>query len=238
MTSVQKGIKVAAIVLAVFIICIIINAILSVVGYFGLSNNNKNYNNTFSNIKNIEIDLNSANVELRSGEEFRVEANNVSDNLKVRERNGNLYIEEDTFWLWNNSGGEIIIYVPSILDKLSIDTAAGTTTINDITSRSTDLDMGAGILKVSNSSLADLELDCGVGDISLMGEILGRSSIDAGVGEINLNLTGGEELYSLDIDKGIGNITINGTNFDNTTYGSGVNRIDIDGGIGNITVDF
>lgn len=238
MTSVQKGIKVAAIVLAVFIICIIINAILSVVGYFGLSNNNKNYNNTFSNIKNIEIDLNSANVELRSGEEFRVEANNVSDNLKVRERNGNLYIEEDTFWLWNNSGGEIIIYVPSILDKLSIDTAAGTTTINDITSRSTDLDMGAGILKVSNSSLADLELDCGVGDISLMGEILGRSSIDAGVGEINLNLTGGEELYSLDIDKGIGNITINGIDFDSTTYGSGVNKIDIDGGVGDITIDF
>lgn len=238
MTSVQKGIKVAAIVLAVFIICIIINAILSVVGYFGLSNNNKNYNNTFSNIKNIEIDLNSANVELRSGEEFRVEANNVSDNFKVREGNGNLYIEEDTFWLWNNSGGEIIIYVPSILDKLSIDTAAGTTTINDITSRSTDLDMGAGILKVSNSSLADLELDCGVGDISLMGEILGRSSIDAGVGEINLNLTGGEELYSLNVDKGIGNITINGIDFDSTTYGSGVNKIDIDGGVGDITIDF
>ncbi len=257
MTGVQKGIKIAAIVLAIFIICIIINAILSVVGYFGLSSNTKDYSDTFSDINNIEIDLSSASIEIRNGTEFRIEASNVSDNFKVRERNGNLYIDEDNFWLWNNNGGEIILYIPSDLNELNIDTGAGETSISDITARNLELDMGAGILEinnstfyessidggtgtidVTNSSLTDLELDCGVGDIKINGDILGRSSISAGVGEITLNLTGGESQYSLIVDKGLGNITINGTNFDNTTYGSGVNRIDIDGGIGNITVDF
>ena len=257
MTGVQKGIKIAAIVLAIFIICIIINAILSVVGYFDFSSNTKDYSNTFDNINNIEIDLSSASIELRSGTEFRIEASNVSDNFKVRERNGNLYIDEDNFWLWNNSGGKIVLYIPSQLNELNIDTGAGKTSISDITARKLELDMGAGTLEVinsifyessidggtgtidiTNSTLTDLELDCGVGDINITSEVLGRSSISAGVGEITLNLTGGESLYSLIVDKGLGNITINGIDFDNTTYGSGVNKIDIDGGIGNITIDF
>ena len=256
MTGVQKVIKIAAIVLAIFIICIIINAILSVVGHFSLSNS-KDFTKNYSNINNIEIDLNSASIEIKSGTEFKIEAKNVSDNFKVKERNGNLYIDEDTFWLWNNSGGKVILYIPTDLNELSIDTGTGTTIIKDITARNLELDMGAGILEidnstfyetnidggtgsvdVTNSSLTDLELDCGVGDISINGEIIGRSSINAGIGEITLNLTGGEENYSLMLEKGLGSIKINDEEFNNTTYGSGYNKIDIDGGIGSIYINF
>ena len=257
MSGVQKGIKIAAIVLAIFIICIIINAILSLIGFLGFSNGDNEFTQSYEDISSIEIDLTSANVEIKEGSEFRVEATNVSDNFKVRERNGNLYIEEDNFWFWNNSGGEVIIYVPQELNQLDIDTGAGSTIISSITASrlnvdqgvgkieindasfaNSEIDGGTGTITVANSIFSNMELDSGVGEIEFTGQILGRSSIDSGIGEINLNLTGGEELYTLTIDKGLGDLKINNNSYSSTTYGSGTNRIDIDGGVGEININF
>ena len=42
MTGTQKGIKIAAIVLAIFIICIIINGIIMLIGSFAISKGNVN----------------------------------------------------------------------------------------------------------------------------------------------------------------------------------------------------
>ena len=257
MTGVQKGIKIAAIVLAIFIICVIINAILSLVGILGYPGGDNDFIQSYNGIDNVEIDIGTANIEIKYGAEFRVEANNVSDNFEVRENNGNLYIEEDGFWIWGNTGGDIILYVPSELDELNIDTGAGTVVIDDIIARKFNLDQGSGTIKISNSEfyeseidggtgnidvtgsiLRDMELDCGVGDVNITAEVLGKSSVSAGVGSIDLSLNGGEELYTLRIDKGLGNLDINGTGYKSTTYGNGSNKIDIDGGIGNIDINF
>lgn len=257
MSGVQKGIKIAAIILAIFIICLIINVVLALLGFFGYSKGDNDFIKSYINISNVEIDLGSANIEIKHGTEFRVEASNVADSFKVKEHNGNLSIEEDNFWFWNNSGGEIILYVPNELTKLDIDTGSGTTIINNITAQNLNIDQGAGMIEINNSNFSnseidggtgsitvtnsifrDMELDSGIGQINFTGEILGRSYISAGIGEINLNLTGSEELYSLTIDKGIGDIKINGESYNNSSYGTGNNEIDINGGIGSIEINF
>lgn len=258
MSGVQKGIKIAAIVLAIFIICIIINAILALVGSFAYAEGDITFLESYNDISNIEIDLGTTNLEIKKGVEFKVEASNVTDKFHVRERNGNLYIEEDSFWLFgNNKAGKVIVYVPDYLNELSIDTGAGETTIDSISAREFTLDYGAGVININNSDfsnaeidggtgaininntiLTNVELDTGVGEVNFNGEILGRSSINTGIGEVNLTLTGGEDLYSFRLDKGIGNITVNGEDYGRSSYGDGANIIDIDGGIGDITINF
>ena len=87
MTGVQKGIKIAAIVLAIFIICLIINAILALVGSFAYAEGDIDFSESYTEVSNIEIELNTTNLEVKVGDTFKVEASNVTDKFKVKKRN-------------------------------------------------------------------------------------------------------------------------------------------------------
>lgn len=258
MTGVQKGIKIAAIVLAIFIICLIINSILALIYSLAYTKGDINFIQSYSNIDSIEIDLSATNLEIKQGPEFKIEASDVTDKFRVRERNGYLSIEEDGFWLFgNNNAGSVTVYVPDYLEELNIDTGAGTVSINDISARYLELNQGAGIIKINDSTfdkseidggtgtidvdasvLKNMQLDTGVGEVNFRGQILGDSSVDSGIGEVNITLTGGEELYELRIDKGLGDFTINNEDYGRSTYGIGPNKIEIDSGIGSTNILF
>ena len=257
MNEFHKIIKIGAIILAIFIIVLIINGIFMFANMFINDDNDNNIVQVYENINDIEIDLNNSNLIIKRGEEFKVEANNVSNSFKVKKNNATLKIEESNFWFFNNNAGEVIVYVPSNIDELNIDTGAGKITVDDIYASKFELDSGAGVVSVSNSNfdrtnidggtgtidvlnttLSNLDLDVGVGEVNINGEILGNSKIDCGIGEVNLTLLGGESLYKLDIDSGIGDIKINDANFNDTIYGNGSNKVEIYGGIGSINIYF
>ena len=256
MSEGQKWIKIGAIALAVFIILIIINAILLIFGIIGgFNRGTKDFTERYTNINNIEIDVNASSINIVKGDSFLVEAKGVSDNFRVIDRRNTLEIEEDSFWFFNNSSGEITIYVPSDLNELVIDGGSGEILIEDITTNKLELDLGAGLININNSTFnnsdidggvgvlnannttfTNLSLDSGVGEVNISGNIYGNSEIDGGIGEINLNLTN-ESLYRFIVDKGLGDISVNGTSISGT-YGSGENVIDIDNGIGAVNITF
>ena len=255
MSEGQKWIKIGAIALAVFIILIIINGILFLLGalsFFG--SGTKDFREYYSNIESIEIDVNASSVNIIPGDEFLIEASGVSDSFRVKERRNTLEISEGAFWLFNNSG-EITIYVPNDLNELNIDGGSGEIKIANIIADKLELDLGAGLIEINSSTFCradidggvglinafdttfnSLDLDAGVGKVSIAGDILGNSKIDGGVGEIELILSN-ESLYRFNVDKGLGDITVNGESINNT-YGSGENLIDIDNGIGAVTITF
>ena len=256
MSEGQKWIKIGAIALAVFIILIIINGILFLLGalsFFG--SGTKDFREYYSNITSIEIDVNASSVNIIPGDEFLIEASGVSDSFRVQERRNTLEISEDSFWLFNNNSGEITIYVPNDLNELNIDGGSGEIKIANIIADKLELDLGAGLIEIKSSTFyradidggvglinafdttfSSLDLDAGVGKVSIAGDILGNSKIDGGVGEIELILSN-ESLYRFNVDKGLGDITVNGESISNT-YGSGENLIDIDNGIGAVTITF
>ncbi len=256
MSEGQKWIKIGAIALAVFIILIIINGILFLLGALSIfSSGTKDFREYYSNITNIEIDVNASSVNIIPGDEFLIEASGVSDSFRVKERRNTLEISEDSFWLFNNNSGEITIYVPNDLNELNIDGGSGEIKLTNIIADKLELDLGAGLIEINSSTFyrADidggvglinafdttfnsLDLDAGVGKVSIAGDILGNSKIDGGVGEIELILSN-ESLYRFNVDKGLGDITVNGESINNT-YGSGENLIDIDNGIGAVTITF
>ena len=264
MNNFQKVIKVFAICLAVFIIANICMLIFSGLALFThIDNKNepwKEFEAAYENIDTLDIDIAYSNIEIKSGNEFKVEASTKSD-LNCKQVNGKLKIEEKNKWFINNTlVGEVIIYVPNgiTLKEIDLDTGAGEISLENIQAESLNLDHGAGVLKILNcnfnktdidggagkieisaSRLNNLDLDCGVGKVEMEAYVTGNSRISAGIGEINLTLLGSKEDYQITAEKGIGSIRIeNQECSSNTIYGSGNNKIKIDGGIGSIIVEY
>lgn len=266
MNKFQKVIKVFAICLAVFIIgniCMLIFSGIALITGFDASSNSeklKEFNKTYQNIEIIDIDIASSNIEIKSGNEFKIEADTKNE-LTCKEVNGKLKVEEDNNWFINsNLSGNIVIYIPEgiILRELDLDTGAGEIKVENIKAEKFDLDQGAGLLKIINSKfdkididggagkievdsseLNNLDLDCGAGKVEIESKITGNSKISAGVGEINLSLIGNKEDYQITAEKGIGSIRIeNQECSSNTVYGTGDNKIKIEGGIGSIIIEY
>lgn len=270
MSNTQKIIKIGAIALAIVIIINIFYLIISGISWLFAFNTTPTttdelitFEETYQDVKAIEIDGVAASIEITSGttSKVAVEARNLDNKLKVNIKNGVLKIEEQGKWIrQTSSNGTIYITIPKtiILDELTIDTGAGKFLIQDITVKEFDVDHGAGVLEINNvnfskadidggagmiqiknSTLNNLELDAGAGKVEIEASITGTSEINCGVGEVDITLTGTEEDYQIMTEKGIGSIKINGEEQkNNTTYGIGDNQLQIEGGIGSIEVSF
>lgn len=266
MTNLQKGIKYCAIAFGVFIIVSILSVILGAVGIIdiittGGSRTGESFTKTYQDIRSIDIDVAYSDILVTIGEEFKVEATNISRNFSSKVTNDTLKIKEKKNWFWmGNSSGKIIVTVPedAVLQDVSIDSGAGRIALDKILASSLDVSQGAGLLtirdgdfsrtnldggagkiEVSSSILNNLELDAGVGKVDIEAMITGNSEIDSGVGEIHLRLLGEKEDYRIRADKGLGSLHIDGKSYsDNASFGNGSNFIEIDGGVGSIVVDF
>lgn len=260
MNSGQKVIKIGAIALAVFIIICIVNALLFALTPLVYNGKTKNVDEVYQNIANLDIDTDASKITIIKGAEFRITGKDVSDNLKIKQRGESLTVKENRGWFWrNDTVGEITITIPDgILNKLDIDTGAGSVDITDLNVTDFDIDQGAGTITIDNSvfrrtgidggagkiditasTLHNLDLDAGVGKIDIEGYVTGNSEIDCGVGEVNLSILGLKEDYSLHVQKGVGSINIDGTSYsDDARFGTGTNIIRVDGGVGSININF
>lgn len=263
MTPFQKGIKIFAISLAVFIICIIVSSIMSAFHLMfwvtgGINDNGHREVSTynFDDIKYLDIDLGGVNLEIREGNEFKIETDN--SNIDVRSKNNSVKIEERSWFFWRTHTGTVTVYIPkNSLDETSIDVGAGKVSIDGLYTDSFDLDHGAGYVSIENSNFSRVDIDGGAGKIDIKNstlrnlnfdtgvgstnvsnsKLLGKSEISVGVGSVKLDLNDSIEDYTIETDKGLGSIKINGTET-NGKMGSGPNHLDVDGGVGSITIDF
>lgn len=267
MSTTQKIIKNLALAFAFFLIITIFGTIALVFNIIG--NIFFNPNNILDNPKIIDIskeieyfdiEISSTDLEIIASKDYKIET--TSSNLKIKEKNNKIIIEEKQKSLFQ--AGEVaktIIYIPKekIIKDLKLETGAGVLNIEELTINNLDLELGAGkvnidnlkVLKetnisggtgqvnIINSELSNTDLELGVGELNLNTKLLGRSSIESGVGTSNIKLIGNKEDYKIKVSKGIGKIKVNKKDISNsTTYGEGNNIITIDGGIGNINISF
>ena len=271
MNQTQKIIKYLAIALAIFIIINIISAII-----FGIilatrifypeiiDNKDLNFdeiqelNLTNEEIMNIDLDLSSTSLVIKTNDIFKIETNN---NLKTKINKNTLYIEEKNYrFNISDNSHELIIYLPNNMvfndididagagridiEKLSykntkIDFGAGKAVINNLNITSTaEIDGGAGEIIINSSNINNLDLDTGIGNFEVNAILTGNTEINSGIGKVTVNLLNSINNYKLIINKGIGSIKlnkekINGDNF----YGDGFNIIEIDNGIGEIEIN-
>ncbi len=265
MTTLQKVIKYLAMAFAIFLTVTIIGGILSAAGLFGgllagdaVVEDIKTYSVT-SEIHNLNIRINAADLYIKEGDAFSVESN--LKHLKVEEKGGILTIEGTKRFGSTYNGAVLTIYVPAgtVFDNTNLATGAGRLTIEKLSSgtldfelgtgdvsinsliatKSADIEGGAGRITISSGALKDLDLEMGVGQLNLTSALIGDCQLDLGVGESNITLIGSKEDYKLDLEKGLGNISVDGKNVsDYGSSGNGTNRVEINGGIGAINVKF
>ncbi len=274
MTTAQKVIKYLATAFAVFLIITIISAILSggyaLLSALGLIHTNKDIvmenlkviSKEVKEVTTLKIDLAYTNLDIKTGDDFKVETNN--SNITFEENNGSVKIkEENRNWLKNdNISSNLIICIPEdmiAIDETKIQTGAGKINIEKLNTQSLYLELGAGDVYIENviatgetkidggvgktelkyCEINNLKANLGMGEFTFSGKITGKSEIDSGVGAINIDLIDNKNNYKIDVSKGLGNVTLDGQKLEtDRVYGIGENYLDIDGGIGEIKIDF
>ena len=274
MTTAQKVIKYLATAFAVFLIITIISAILSgvyaLLSVLGLIHTNKDIvtenlkviSKEVKEVTTLKIDLAYTNLDIKTGDDFKVETNNSK--ITFEENNGSVKIkEENRNWLNNNNmSSNLIIYIPEdmiAIDETKIQTGAGKINIEKLNTQSLYLELGAGDVYIENviatgetkidggvgktelksCEINNLKANLGMGEFTFSGKLTGKSEIDSGVGAINIDLIDNKNNYKIDVSKGLGNVTLDGQKLEtDRVYGIGENYLDIDGGIGEIKIDF
>ena len=274
MTTAQKVIKYLATAFAVFLIITIISAILSgvyaLLSALGLIHTNKDIvtenlkviSKEVKEVTTLKIDLAYTNLDIKTGDDFKVETNNSK--ITFEENNGSVKIkEENRNWLNNNNmSSNLIIYIPEdmiAIDETKIQTGAGKINIEKLNTQSLYLELGAGDVYIENviatgetkidggvgktelksCEINNLKANLGMGEFTFSGKLTGKSKIDSGVGAINIDLIDNKNNYRIDVSKGLGNVTLDGQKLEvDRVYGIGENYLDIDGGIGEIKINF
>ena len=274
MTTAQKVIKYLATAFAVFLIITIISAILSggyaLLSALGLIHTNKDIvtknlkviSKEVKEVTTLKIDLAYTNLDIKTGDDFKVETNN--SNITFEENNGSVKIkEENRNWLKNdNISSNLIICIPEdmiAIDETKIQTGAGKINIEKLNTQSLYLELGAGDVYIENviatgetkidggvgktelkyCEINNLKANLGMGEFTFSGKLTGKSEIDSGVGAINIDLIDNKNNYKIDVSKGLGIVTLDGQKLEtDRVYGIGENYLDIDGGIGEIKIDF
>ena len=252
MTTVQKIIKYIATVFALFLVITIISAIvtagyeiLSAIGLIHVKDNIvtedfKVISNDIKEISTLKIDLARTNLDIKVGDNFRVETNNSK--ITFKENNGNAKIKEEKHhWMnSNNDSSSLIVYIPKAIQNLYLELGTGNVHIENITvTQEAEINGGVGKTDLKLCKINNLQANLGMGEFNFGGELIGKNAIKSGIGEVNVNLINNKENYTIDVSKGIGNVMLNGEKVEeDRKYGKGENYIDINGGIGDININF
>lgn len=261
MTKSQKTIKYLAITFAFcLIISIFSSFIFGVTQIFNIFDSDKSSNKleqieVSENIKELDINLNITNLEIKSGNTFKIE--NDSTDVYYKIDGTKLVIKEKNTLFHNKKINKLIIYIDNRTfndvdidldagshlienlnsNKFSLDLGAGKVVINNITANnSADIETGAGKLTINNSSINNLKLELGAGSTSINATLTGYNDIELGAGKLDLNLLNSINDYTIKFEKGIGKATLNNNQITDNTYGTGSTFIDIEGGVGSINI--
>lgn len=257
MMKAHNVIKALAVILAFGIILSIFSLIISVFMSFS-EPDYKDISEEYENASIVKIDIAFSNLTIKKGDTIKVEAQNVSDNFKIKEKDGTLLVQEKKRFIKSKISDVTITLPEDVIEKLEIDAGAGSIQVNNISTNYFDLEQGAGKIEINNSNFLNTEIEGGAGEIKINGSVLGNLKLDAGVGkvsvdgminnfgdidcgvgEIDLNLMGSLNDYRFNVEKGIGSIKIDGENISNNqAVGTGATNIKIDGGVGAINVSF
>lgn len=275
---IKYGAMAFAIYLAVMIISIIIFGLTAIFGIgagiekisnnIGKSTDNSElvtYTEEYTGIESLDIDLSKSGLEIKQGDNFKVEFVNVSKDLSTKLNNSGkeLKIEDETLRLFENFNSEskVIVYVPKDyklrsvkldlvgvsgayvegldVDKLEVDIGSGKYEINNVQATIAEINSGAGETYINNSIFGDFKFNAGVGHVDINCKVNNKGEIESGVGKLEVNLIGTKDNYKVRAETGIGNLTIDGNKArDGEILGNGATNINVEAGIGETTINF
>lgn len=278
MTTLQKIIKYAAIVFGIYLSLTIIGGILvAITTVFAITAGTEIYDNyrnedivttsweqEYSNITNLDIDLKVCKLDIKKGDRLKVDASDVSDEFECRVDGNKLRIKDKKimrgFWDIKEEHPKITVYIPETItfEQINIETGMNDTNIEYLKADTIKLEMGVGRYRIDNfianyanikagageaiiadGNIGELKLDGGIGKLVVTSKISENAKISCGVGKVELNLIGSQTDYKIDAESGIGNFVVNNQKVSgNQIIGNGKTDIKIDSGVGETIVTF
>lgn len=271
MTAFQKVIKYLAIAFAIYLIIMIVGVIFSVFAVIiGLEKWSNSSNQEiiehniveYSDVKNMDIKLGVCKLEIKEGEQLKVETSNVTDKFKCDVKNGALKIEDNKMNtnIFKNIVPQVTIYIPKDYkfeeidlelginnsniyelngEDINIEIGVGKARIDNLNGEKVEINGGAGETVIDNFNIERLDLEAGIGSMIINGKISDNSDIVSGIGRLEINLVGQKDDYELRLQRGIGNLEIDGEKIrEDEKIGSGSIKIRVEAGIGETEINF
>lgn len=253
MNKSQKVIKYIATALALILAFSILSGIIGIIIFFtGFSKPQKNtsFSNTFSDVKELEIENFVYQVTIQQGNvsKVTVDCQNVSENYTAKVKNNTLILSEkdSSYRNWGKDGfstltkivngkspdvdRKVIITIPDnmTLDSCSIDSGTGNIILNNLITKKLEVENGTGSVTGDYITADYADLECGTGAVKLKHVTFNKTDLESGTGAtaISGTLNGKTE-----VDSGIGSIKLElaGTQSD---Y-----NFDIEKGLGSLTIN-
>ncbi len=261
MNSLQRVIKYCAIALAVILAIGIISAVVNLVfGIVSFSSGRTitrthftdkhvfseedwdtvDFDESFSDVKSLNIDNSTGELRIKTGDTFRVEAENVLDGFEAEVKsNGELCVtdNESGFRFFgfhfngiNNPNSKITVYVPAnfLAEEVKIESGAGSVSIDSLNTDYLYLSAGAGNIKGSSIVANKVKMEGGVGSVNFNDVTFNDADFNCGVGSVNISgVMHGDNKF----ECGVGSVDLN------LTGNIGDYDLNIDSGVGNIRVN-
>lgn len=217
MTDGQKVIKGLAIVIAIFFIVCILVAISSIIFYFSddfkhskvnpLQTKSKTYTLN-ENIKDIDINLKTAEVDIISGDKFELSSNIYK--LSFTDNFGKLEIKDNRTAFDKRKEGKVTLTMPKDTDVNSImlKLKAGKIKYNFPKTSKLDISTEFGDIELKNGYANYLSIKNKVGEIELEKFNGDKIDIDTIFGDIELKIL--KNKYEITTNVGLGNVYYNG----------------------------
>lgn len=167
-------------------------------------------------IDKLDFDLSCADVTIKTGENFKVEARKINAKRFSTKVDGDTWeIECDikkSDRISGNKAPTITITVPKdfVAEEAKLDLAMGTLTVKNLAAEESSLNVGMGSMTVTGFSSGDCDIDLGMGSLEFTGEITGQSSIQCGMGSAEMTLIGDPKDYGFSVSVAMGSAEING----------------------------
>lgn len=225
MDTTQQVIKYCAIAFAIFLIVGIFTGIsYAVVGIFTATEMIGDNSTVDSKCENAEerclqINLSISPLNIRKGEEFKVETKN--DKVEVKEDGKSIIISEKGRHLFESyQDRDVTVYIPEDTEFEKVAVSGGVSSIY-----------------VESLRAKNLEMSLGIGETKIDAIEIEDAKISTGIGKLSVNLMSKAEDYEINVSKGIGDITLNDKSIpDHSVEGSGSRKLTISGGIGSVQI--
>ena len=210
----------------------------------------------------MDIKLGICKLEIKEGEQLKVETSDVTDKFKCEVKNGTLKIEDNKMNtnIFKNKVPQVTIYIPKDYEfneidlelginnsniyelngkDINIEIGVGKARIDNLNGEKVEINGGAGETVIDNFNIERLDLEAGIGSMIINGKISDNSDIVSGIGRLEVNLVGQKDDYELRLQRGIGNLEIDGEKVrEDEKIGSGSIKIRVEAGIGETEINF
>jgi hypothetical protein len=209
---------------------------------------------SYEGIQKLDFDLGCADITIRAGDSFSLEAEGVNSSKFQSRQDGDTWKIQCSDWSqggfsllrkWKGEAPRIAITVPQgfVARELELGVGMGTLDAQGLEAQESEITVGMGEMVLSDFRSGDCEMDVGMGTLELTGEIRGKSSIHCGMGSARLTLDGEPDDYDYTASAGIGSVEVDGQRAgglggDITRDTGASNRFQIDCGMGEVVLRF